>query len=191
MFPVNQPYVEPSQEAAATRLATGGGGVVVGPVVFGGVRFWASVELDAEEVARRREEDVSALVDSAALRAHLADGRPAAVRLLGCLVREHDAAQALRQASLLAAYAPRSVLIDETDDVLGVMVDASLLDQGVIVRRSRGQLDVVAGPGPRVRGSGLDVRELGLLETVYAEWLAASSTDSDVDNGAVGVKARH
>lgn len=187
---MSEPYVEPSLEAAATRLATGGGGLVVGPVVFGGVRFWASVEPDLAEVARRREDGVGALVDSAALRAHLANDRPAAVRLLGCLVREYDAAQALRQASLLAGYAPRSVLIDETDDVLGVMVDASLLDQGVIVRRSSGQLEVVAGPGPRVHGSGLDARELGLLETVYGAWLAASSAD-ELLSDTVEVTAKH
>lgn len=189
MFRMTPPRVESSPEAAALRLVGGDGGVVVGPVVFGGVRFWTSVDIDAVEVARRRGEGVGALADMAALRTHLGNGRVAAVRLRGCLVREHDSAQSLRHASLLAGYAPRSVLIKDTDDVLGVMVDASLLEQGVIVRRADGQLDVVATPGPRVRGHGLDVRELALLETVYAAWLAATSPVAHIDAGVNGITA--
>jgi hypothetical protein len=185
MFPMIGPGVESSLEAAALRTVIGGG-AVVGPVVFAGVRFWASAEIDNAEVGRRRTEGVGALADPAAMGAHLGAGRGAAVRLLSCLVHEHDPRQSLRLASLLAGYAPRSILIDDSDDVLGVSIDAALLDQGVIVRRADGQLDVMATPGSRVarRGAGeshLDLREFALLETVYAAWLWLSATDAAAD----------
>ena len=89
-------------------------------------------------------------------------------------MRDSDPDHALQRASLLAGYAPRAVLVDESVDMLSVAVDAALLDQGLIVLRADGRLDVVATPGPRVDGRGLDVRELALRERTYAAWLAAN-----------------
>jgi hypothetical protein len=177
MFHMTGSDVEVSVEAAALRLL-GHGGEVVGPLVFGAVRFWAAVVVNDAEVARRQTENVGALEGPDELSRHLAAGRPPAVRLRGCLVSEPDSPRALQHASLLAGYAPRSILIDESVDVLAVSVDAALLDQGVIVRRGDGRLEVVATPGSRVPGHGLDNRELALREKVYGAWLAAASPDT-------------
>jgi hypothetical protein len=54
--------VEASIEAAALRLL-GYGGVVVGPVDFGAVRFRASMAVDDGEVAQRPVQAVGALDD--------------------------------------------------------------------------------------------------------------------------------
>src|SRR5690349_13998277 len=167
MFRMTALDVQVSTEAAALRLL-GCGDVVVGPVVFGGARFWASIAVDEREVARRRRHGIGALDDEEDLKEHLAAGRPPAVRLQACLVRDSDPDHALQRASLLAGYAPRAVLVDESVDMLSVAVDAALLDQGLIVLRADGRLDVVATPGPRVDGRGLDVRELALRERTYA-----------------------
>jgi len=170
--------VEASVEIAALRLVSGNGGPIVGPLVLGGVRLWAAVVLDPAEIARRNEDGLGALTDPAALQSHLDNGRAPALRLAGCLVRERDPRRALQRASLLAAYTPRSVLVADGDDVLGVLVDAAVLDQGVIVHRPDDRLDVLAQPGPRVSTGGVDRRELALLESVYARLL-----DTDVGRG--------
>jgi|GEM_PF-5429479 len=183
MFHMTGCDVESTPEAAALRLV-GHDGAVVGPVVFAGVRFWACVDVDIAEIARRRSEGVGALSDPDALRDHLDAGRSPAVGLLGCLVHEHTPTRSLQQASMLAGYAPRSILIHDGDDVLAVAVDAALLDQGVIVDRGGGRLELVATPGPRVPGHGLDARELALRETVYAAWLTTADADFEAEVSA-------
>lgn len=190
MFLMSPLDVEPSVEEAALRLVSRSADLVVGPVNFGGVRFWAAVDLDRTEIARRHEEGVAVLDNPAELQIHLSNGRPPPVRLHGCLVREHKPASSLQHASLLAGYTARSILIDDTDDVLAVMVDAAVLDQGVIVRRADGWLDVLGGPGPRVPGHGLDVRELSLLESVYGAWLSAGGGPGAVVDSSLGTTAR-
>jgi hypothetical protein len=181
MFLVSR-QVESTREAAALRLVTTGDGPIVGPVEFAGIRFWAAIQLNTTEIDRRRPGGHGALRGDAALHEHLAAGRPPAVRLRGCLVSEGDPARSLRDASMLAGYTSRSILVDEGTDLLAVTVDAALLDQGVITCHRDGRLDVVATPGPPVAGRGLDRRELALLETVYAAWLA---TGVDVGSGPV------
>lgn len=173
MFHMPESDVQVSTEAAALRLI-GCNGDVVGPLEFGAVRFWASVVVDEGELARRRAECVGALAGADELSRHLAAGRAPAVKLRGCLVSDVDPARASQHASLLAGYAPRAILIDEFSDVLAVAIDAAVLDQGVVVRRPDGHLDVLATAGPRVRGHGLDIREFALREKAYASWLAAS-----------------
>ena len=74
----------------------------------------------------------------------------------------------MRDASLLAGYSPRSILVGEGADMLAVTVNAALLDQGMIICHRDGRLDVIATPGPAVAGHGLDRRELALLEAVAA-----------------------
>jgi hypothetical protein len=168
--------VEPGQEAVALGLVADGDGPTVGPVDFGGVQFWAAIEVDASEVTRRRVNGLhGALHGDVALQAHLDAELPPAVQLRGCLVSTGTPALSLQRASQLAGYAPRSILVDERDDLLAVMVDAALLDQGVVVGYRDGRLEVAATPGPRVPGRGLDRRELLLLETVFSAWIAAKS----------------
>jgi len=169
---------EPSRETAALALVATGDGPIVGPVEFAGIRFWAAIQLNTPEIARRRLNGHGALRGDGALREHLAAGRAPVVRLLGCLVSEGDPARSLRDASQLAGYSPRSILVGEGADMLAVTVNAALLDQGVIICHRDGRLDVVATPGPALAGHGLDRHELALSEAVYAAWLA---TGADVE----------
>jgi hypothetical protein len=179
--------VEAGREAAALRLVAVGDGSIVGPIDYAGIQFWAAVEVDAAELTRRGADGHDALHGEVALQAHLDAGFPPAVRLRGCLVSAGKPALSLQRASLLAGYAPRSILVEERDDLLAVMIDAALLDQGVVISYPDGRLEVAATPGPRVPGRGLDQRELSLLETVFAAWIAASS---GVANGSATTARR-
>jgi hypothetical protein len=74
------------------------------------------------------------------------DGRPEA-QLVGCLVAGAPSS-VVREASLLAAYAPRAVLVDQGQDLTGLLVDAAVFDQGVVVVGPGGaQVLATAGPG--------------------------------------------
>lgn len=159
-------------------------GEMVGPVGFGGVRFWAVAELIDHVHAGRRRARVGALVGARErLAGWLADGGPAAVggpavRLVGALVTGADARPAMREASLLAAYTQRAVLARiSTRDVLTVLVDAALLDIGVVSVVASG-LEVLSAPGPRTGPGLLTAREWDLLETVYEAWLDARRTQA-------------
>ncbi|MDQ2708780.1 MAG: hypothetical protein M3Z25_14580 [Actinomycetota bacterium] len=165
---------------AATRLL-GWSGDVVGPVSFGGVTFWAVTRLDTVEHARRVAAGEGAIVGQRELlELHLtaADAGSrgvvgcarAAVSLAGAIVRGSDPRQAIQHASFLSGYSPRAVLLDDRVDLLPVLVDAAVLDQGVVVTRASGA-ELLAQPGPRVAGTVFNAREWDLLETVYANWL--------------------
>ncbi len=175
---------EGSDEGDALRLLVRDG-VVVGPVVFSGVRFWAAIELGGEDDAG--EDDVG---DDAAARKRAEPGS-AALRLLSCLVHDEDPATSMRHASQLAGYAPRSVLIDAAENVSAVLIDAAVLDQGVVLRNEDGLLAVLAEPGPRVDSVG-DVaaegggegREDELCEAVHAAWLADRQIEPTRRGGA-------
>jgi len=159
-------------------------GITVGPVTFSGVRFWTSVTVDWDEHQRRLGEGNGAVCDRRELGRLLQAGpddrriRPAVV-IRGCLVVDRDAATALQDASMLAGYSPRAVLIPE----LVVLVDAAVLDQGVVVTSASG-LQRLALPGPRVSGQGFDAREWELLETVYDAWLSISVRPAPVVVGS-------
>lgn len=152
-------------------------GEIVGPVDFGGARFYAVACPDLDEHARRRRAGLAALVGCReVLAGYLAapsapDIPRPAVELQGVLVYEQDIDQAIRRASLLASYSPRAVLAESsTPDLVAAQIDAAVLDQGlVLVDHAHPRL--LAAPGPRVADSGLDAREWELLETVYQAWL--------------------
>jgi hypothetical protein len=77
----------------------------------------------------------------------------------------------MERASWLACYSPRAVLVpDSGREIIGVLADAALLDQGVVVQRAD-NVEVLARGGPRVAGGVFDAREWELLETVYASYL--------------------
>lgn len=179
MFHMRQHIVEARRAAEAIRML-GWGECAVGPVAFSGVRFWAGVKVDSSEHARREQAGIGPVLARDALARLLASGnfpkalRPAA-SLLGCLVVGHDAVRATQEASLLAGYAPRAVLVSDKEDLVALMVEAALLDQGIVVSRDSG-LQLLTNAGPRVAGRGFDAREWELLETVYAAWLTSAPT---------------
>jgi len=170
--------VQATDAADAIRLL-GWGACAVGPVEFGGVRFWAGVCIDRVEHAHRMRMKMGPVLERDRLAEHLESPQGSrtiqpAVRLLGCLVGDDDVAAAMRAASLLAGYAPRAVLVGEKEDLTAITVDAALLDQGIVIIQN-GHMRLLAEAGPRVIGLGFDAREWELLETVYAAWLAATN----------------
>ena len=178
MFLMSQVAVQATDRAEAICLL-GWGSCAVGPVEFGGVQFWAGVRIDRTEHAHRVRARMGPVVERDILAQYLESRqRPRtigpAVRLLGCLIADDDAASAMRAASLLAGYAPRAVLIQDKEDLTALTVDAALLDQGIVVIQD-GRLRLLAEAGPRVTGLGFDAREWELLETLYAAWLSRTN----------------
>jgi hypothetical protein len=90
------------------------------------------------------------------------------VQLVGCLIAGFPP-NVVREASLLAAYAPRAVLVDQHQDLTGLSVDAAVLDQGVVVVRPGG-VRVLAAAGPRVNSGPVSVREQLLQNEVLTAW---------------------
>lgn len=174
---MQQHLVEATGVSEAIRLL-GWGECAVGPVAFSGVRFWAGIDVDYSEHARREQAGIGPVLARDALAQLLVSGkflmglRPA-VSLLGCLVVGDDVIRATHRASLLAGYAPRAVLVSGKEDLVALTVDAALLDQGIVVSEGS-NVRLLADAGPRVAGRGLDAREWELLETVYAAWLATT-----------------
>lgn len=142
----------PSFPASIVRQAVaalGWPGDVVGPVEFAGARFRAVVQIDDVEP-----------VDAPS-------GRTAAgLRLVGALFQGEPTPRLLRAASLLAAYAPRAVLVPERADLTGFLVDAALLDQGVVVAGPRG-LRVLSTPGPRATRGPVTPFDRDLLRRLH------------------------
>lgn len=139
----------PSQATVARAAEQlGWEGDVAGPVEFGGVRFWAVAQV------RRSRQPM---------------GHDPDVHLAGCLLAGPPRTDLLRAASLLAAYSPRAVLIEERGDLTGLLVDAALLDQGVVALSPEG-LRVLASPGPRTVRGPVTSREQELLNRVYVAW---------------------
>jgi hypothetical protein len=181
MFLMSQGVVQAMDAAEAIGLL-GWGVCAIGPVEFGGVQFWAGVCVDRTEHAHRMRTRVGPVLERAILAEHLESRQGSraiqpAVRLLGCLIGDDDAAAAMRSASLLAGYAPRAILVRDKEDLTALTVDAALLDQGVVVIQN-GRLRLLAEAGPRVIGLGFDAREWELLETVYAAWLVGTMPSS-------------
>lgn len=178
MFLMSDGVVQATDAAEAIRLL-GWGACAVGPVEFGGVRFWAGVCIDRVEHAHRMRMKMGPVLERDRLAEHLESPQESrtiqpAVRLLGCLVRDDDAGTAIRAASLLAGYAPRAVVVGNKDDLTALSVNAALLDQGIVIIQN-GHLRLLTEAGPRVTGLGFDAREWELLETVYAAWLAGTN----------------
>jgi hypothetical protein len=122
---------------------------VVGPVDFGGTRFWAAVSVD-----RTRD--------------HV--GQSGALQLVGCLFVGAPTTALTEAASLLAAYTPRAVVVDGSQDLTDLMMEAAVLDQGVVAVVGRDSVEVLARPGPRVSTGPISSRERALLTCVYRAW---------------------
>ena len=160
-------------------------GEFVGPVTFGGVTFWAAIEVDREGHRRRRERGLAAVRDRACLHRELRrDSQTQSLKPVvsagGCIIASDAPATAIANASLFAGYSRRAVLVPDTCDVIRVLVDASILDQGVVLRTSAG-LERLADPGPRVPGHGFDAREWEFLEALYDAWLRTTTRNGRAD----------
>lgn len=158
----------------------GWSGRLVGPVWFGGVEFRAVSALNEAEHTRRLRVGQGAVTGRREMldRADRFDPavgrlvRPA-VELVGALLDGRaagDAARVVQGASLLAGYCPRAVLLNDTPDLMAALIDAAVLDVGIVVQRG-GQVRVMSRPGPRTGPPELTAREWDLRETVYAAWL--------------------
>ncbi len=73
-------------------------------------------------------------------------GPPGSPWLIGCLVPGADPRVAMGEASLLAGYARRAILLRGPIDVLDVKLQTALLDQGAVVEDDD-MLSVLATPG--------------------------------------------
>jgi hypothetical protein len=125
----------------------GWNGDVVGPLSFGGARFWAVTRIKLPD--------------------DFDDGEPE-VQLAGCLIAGAPPG-VVREASLLAAYAPRAVLVGHGHDLTGLLVDAAMLDQGVVAVGAGGA-QVLATAGPRVKRGPVSIREQLLHDEVLRAW---------------------
>jgi hypothetical protein len=140
---------------SATTLAEaaqqlGWDGTVLGPIEFGGARFWA--------IARGTPADAGGT-------------EPPSVHLAGYLLTGPARTDLVREASLLAAYVPRAVLVDGRRDLTGLLVDAAVLDQGVVViGPEESRVRLLATAGPRIAHGPLSAREQDLLDRVYSTW---------------------
>jgi hypothetical protein len=123
--------------------ALGWDGEVVGPLSFGGTRFWATARFHAPQDLKCEKPKV---------------------QLVGCLIAGTPPG-VVRAASLLAAYAPRAVLVDQRQDLTGLLVDAAVLDQGVVTS-GPGGIQVLATAGPRVSTRPTSDRERRLHDEV-------------------------
>ena len=183
MFHMTARSVEATLVVQAVRQL-GWQGQVAGPVRFGGLRFWAVADLDLVEHDRRLSRSLGPIVDRDTLARCLDTtarksgeiGLP--LRLAGCLVVAQNPQRAARDASLLAAYAPRAVLVPDACDVLGLLVDAAVLDLGVVCQGAGG-MRLLMHAGPRVVGGEMDAREWELLERVYGAVLGTAASRSD------------
>lgn len=102
--------------------AVGWCGDLRGPVVFGGTMFIA--------VCRRCEPL----------------GAPGSPWLAGCLFPAADPRTAMREASLLAGYSRRAILVRNPADPLDIQLQTALLDQGAVIECD-GKLTVLSTPG--------------------------------------------
>lgn len=170
--------VQPARKAA---LLLGWVGEYVAAVNFLGASYWAVASLNVAEHERRCANGISPLVDRERLQGQLEAGRRRTIapplRLVGGLVEARDADGAVRDAALLAGYAPRAVLVDDKPSLLGPLTDAAVLDVGVVVKTSIGP-QLLSPAGPRVPGGNFDAREWLLLESVYAAILLGSLAET-------------
>lgn len=162
-------------------LLLGWGGEHLTPVNFLGVSCWAVASLNAAEHERRCATGIGPVVDRERLESQLTAGRRRTIapplQLVGGLVEGGNADGAVRDAALLAGYAPRAVLLVDQPSLLGPLTDAAVLDVGVVVKTSTGP-QLLSPAGPRVPGGTFDAREWLLLETLYAAILLGSRAET-------------
>src|SRR6266568_569394 len=73
-------------------------------------------------------------------------GAPGSGWLVGCLVPAADPLPAMQDASLLAGYSARAILLRQGYDVVNIQLQTALLDQGAVIE-DNGQFVVLSTPG--------------------------------------------
>ncbi|WP_028652649.1 hypothetical protein [Nocardioides halotolerans] len=120
---------QPTQrELQSVSEALGWSGICVGPVRQMGTDVWPVISMGRSHGSRVGADEVE---------------------LVGCLVAGEASAALVASASLFAGYAPRAIVISG-EAPLEVMVDAALLDQGVVAVAAD-MVEVLGLPGPRVQ----------------------------------------
>jgi hypothetical protein len=77
-----------------------------------------------------------------------------AATVTGVLVAGAPETNPTARASVFAGFCPRAVLVTDGPGVLSVQMDAAVLDQGVVVVRDDGHINVLSTAGPRVTQPG-------------------------------------
>jgi hypothetical protein len=165
------------QQMTAACEALGWTGEVVGPVTFGGVQFWASVELDQSEHQRRLRVGELGHTDRSELeRCLLTASQPGSqqslrvpLRLIGVLVVGERPEVAVRAASYFAGYSRRAAVVPDDSITVDCVAVAAMIDVGVVTLAESGFPVPLLSCGPRARGACFNAREWHLLETVYVE----------------------
>lgn len=148
---------------------------VIGPVIFGGVEFWASVTLDEGEHERRVRVGELGHTDRRELERHLSSSfgpelaarpRPP-LRLEGVIVVDKHAEQAVKAASYFAGYCPRAALVPDVAVNVECTALAAMVDVALLAISESGGAVKLAGCGPKSAGASFNAREWHLLETVY------------------------
>jgi hypothetical protein len=138
------PQVPGAVASAAASL--GWSGEVIGPIDFGGALFWA--------VGSRRTPPSDGVSE---------------LTLQGAIFHGRPARELMREASLVAAYCPRAVVVRDSKNVTELMMNAAMLDQGLLVD-ARDGMRVVVEPGPRVAQGPTTDRERRLVECFEQAW---------------------
>jgi hypothetical protein len=147
----------------------------VGPVVFGGVQFWASVTLDCDEHSRRVAANEVAHLDRDSLERYLLMRREGGTRtdphvplkLEGVLIVGEPPQGALRAASYFSGYAQRAALVPESSITVETAALAAMLDVGLAELTTNGAVRPLSGCGSKVGHASFNSREWHLVETVY------------------------
>lgn len=132
---------------AVDRL--GWAGDVAGPVDVFGVRFLAVVRIGEDPW----------------------DGEIPDLTVVGCLFTTGGVSALQREASLVAAYAPRAVLVPEGGAGLAAQVDAAILDQGLVSYDRSGEIRVLVPAGPRSWTGAVQPREERFIRSIRASLL--------------------
>lgn len=142
------------QSARQGAQLLGWAGERVVRVAFRGVAFTAVASLDPTEHGRRCLRGDGAVLEAERLAIELQAGPSRTLapplRLHGCLVVARDA-NGVREAALLAGYAPRAVMLQDQRSLLGLLADAAVLDVGIVLVASHGPR-LLSLAGPRVPG---------------------------------------
>ena len=167
-------------------------GAVVGPVAFGGVRFWAVATVLQCEHQRRVEAGEHAHTDRVDLERWLSTERQPAgpgsqpaipIKLQGVVVPGERPRVVARKASYFAGYTRRAALVPDGIDTVEVATTAALLDLGLLVLTRNGVVKL-SDSGARVGPTSFNAREWQLLELIYEAWRDAPASTAVVPVGA-------
>jgi hypothetical protein len=71
-------------------------------------------------------------------------------------------------------------VVDGSQDLTDLMMEAAVLDQGLVAVVGRDGVEVLVRPGPRVSTGPISAREQRLLTCAYEAWAREKMTGSSV-----------